>query len=265
MSEVLEAADVVFVNGLELEEPTLALARDVADDAVIVELGDRIVSPDEYLYDFSFPEEEGKPNPHLWTDPTLAKGYARYIAETMAEVDPDHAEEYEANRAAFADRVDDFDAALRTALETVPEENRKLLTYHDAYAYFAKTYGWEVIGAVQPEDFDDPTPKEVADLVDQIRPRACRRSSGPRSSRHPSWRPIAEEAVPIRGRPARRRPARRARRRRALLDGADARRLRHDGRGARGPGRRPRGLRRRRGWPRTPRSTRSEPAIASRQ
>jgi ABC-type Zn uptake system ZnuABC Zn-binding protein ZnuA len=169
VSEVLEGADVVFANGLQLEEPTLALARDVAGDAVIVELGDRIVSPEEYLYDFSFPEDEGKPNPHLWTDPTLAKGYARHIAETMAEVDPGNAEAYEANRAEFDEIVDGLDAALRTALDTVPEGNRKLVTYHDAYAYWAESYGWTVVGAVQPEDFGDPSPRAVADLVDQIR------------------------------------------------------------------------------------------------
>src|SRR5690606_9564306 len=156
-------------NGLQLEEPTLALARDVAGDATIVELGDRIVSPDEYLYDFSFPEEDGKPNPHLWTDPTLAKGYARYIAETMSEVDPDNADAYESNRAEFDEIVDEFDAALRTALDTVPEDNRKLVTYHDAYAYWAQTYGWTVIGAAEPSDFGDPSPRAVADLIDQIR------------------------------------------------------------------------------------------------
>ena len=169
VSEVLERADVVFLNGLQLEEPTLALARDVAGDAEIVLLGDLIVSPEEYRYDFSFPEEEGKPNPHLWTDPTLAKEYARYIAETMSELDPDNAAEYEANRAAFDEIVDDFDAVLRAALDTVPEENRKLVTYHDAYAYWADTYGWTVVGAVQPEDFGDPSPRAVADLIDQIR------------------------------------------------------------------------------------------------
>jgi ABC-type Zn uptake system ZnuABC Zn-binding protein ZnuA len=169
VSEVLEQADVVFLNGLQLEEPTLALARDVASDAEIVLLGDLIVEPDEYLFDFSFPEDEGKPNPHLWTDPALAKEYARYIAETMAEVDPDRAEAYEANRAAFDAIVDDFDAVLRVALETVPPGSRKLVTYHDAYAYWARSYGWTVVGAIQPEDFGDPSPRAVADLIDQIR------------------------------------------------------------------------------------------------
>ena len=48
-------------------------------------------------------------------------------------------------------------------------ENRELLTYHDAYAYFAVHYGWRVIGAVQVSDFEDPTPKEVASLIGQIK------------------------------------------------------------------------------------------------
>jgi ABC-type Zn uptake system ZnuABC Zn-binding protein ZnuA len=193
VSEVLERADVVFANGLQLEEPTLALARDVAGDATIVELGDRIVSPDEYLFDFSFPEDEGKPNPHLWTDPTLATGYARYIAETMAEVDPDNAEAYEVNRAAFEQMVDEFDAVLRAALETVPEENRKLVTYHDAYAYWAETYGWAVVGAVQPEDFGDPSPRAVADLIDQIRAEAVPVVFGSEVFPSPVLETIAEE------------------------------------------------------------------------
>ena len=169
VSEAMEGADVVFANGLQLEEPTITLARDVATDARVVELGELTVSPEEYLYDFSFPEGDGKPNPHLWTDPTLAEEYARHIADTMAEVDPENADEYQANFEAFGQLLDDFDAALRESLDTVPAENRKLLTYHDAYAYWAETYDWEVIGAVQPSDFGEPTARDVADLIDQLR------------------------------------------------------------------------------------------------
>jgi ABC-type Zn uptake system ZnuABC Zn-binding protein ZnuA len=51
----------------------------------------------------------------------------------------------------------------------VPAQDRVLLTYHDAYAYFARTYDWQVVGAIQPEDFAEPTPQEVARLIDQIR------------------------------------------------------------------------------------------------
>ena len=58
---------------------------------------------------------------------------------------------------------------MRTSFATIPEANRRLLTYHDAYAYFAKDYGWTVIGAIQVENFEDPTPREVVDLIDQVR------------------------------------------------------------------------------------------------
>ena len=169
VAETLEAADVVFANGLQLEAPTLRLARQVATDARIVELGDLTLSPEERLHDGSFPEEGGTPNPHLWTDPTLAVEYARHIADTMVEVDPGGAETYRRNLTAFRTLLDDFDTALRTALDTVPEGNRRLLTYHDAFAYWAKTYGWTLIGAIQPADFGDPSPKDVAALIDQVR------------------------------------------------------------------------------------------------
>ena len=168
-AELITTADVVFINGLQLEEPTKQLAEANVDDGVpIVELGDETISPGQYKYDFSFPEDGGKPNPHLWTDPTLVKVYADIIRNTMTEVAPDCADEFDANYESFVAVVDEFDAAARTAFATIPEEQRKLVTYHDAYAYFADTYGWNVIGAVQPSDFGDPTPAEVVDLIDQI-------------------------------------------------------------------------------------------------
>ena len=55
------------------------------------------------------------------------------------------------------------------ATETLPADARKLVTYHDAYAYFARTYGWKVVGAIQPSSFEEPTPKEIADLIDQVK------------------------------------------------------------------------------------------------
>lgn len=167
VSELLQDADVVFANGLQLEAPTIELARAVGDAPVVL-LGELAVDPDQYRYDFSYPEEEGKPNPHLWTDPTLAREYARHVADTMAELDPDRAATYRANQAVFDARLADFDTALRDALDTVPEENRKLVTYHDAYAYWAASYDWTVVGAAEPDDFGDPSPRAVADLIDQI-------------------------------------------------------------------------------------------------
>jgi ABC-type Zn uptake system ZnuABC Zn-binding protein ZnuA len=65
--------------------------------------------------------------------------------------------------------VDRLDAAMRRSFATIPESGRKLLTYHDAYAYFGQDYGWKIIGAIQVSSFDDPTAKELAGLIEQVR------------------------------------------------------------------------------------------------
>jgi len=168
VAELLSEADVVYINGLVLEEPTKELAdQNLKDGAELVELGTLTIPEEEYLYDFSFPEDEGKPNPHLWTDPTLALKYAEIVRNDMSERDPDNADYYADNYEQLSEVIDEFDAAMRETFATIPK--RELLTYHDAYAYFAKTYDWEVIGAIQVSDFEDPTPGEVADLIDQVK------------------------------------------------------------------------------------------------
>jgi ABC-type Zn uptake system ZnuABC Zn-binding protein ZnuA len=169
---VMEDADIVFVNGLQLEEPTFELAEaNAPDDAVIVKVGDRVLPESQYIYDFSFPKEDGKPNPHLWTDPTFAMKYADVIRDTLVDRDPDNADYYTANHKAFGAKATALSDALKADQATIPAGQKVLLTYHDAYAYFAKTYGWEVIGAVQPSNFEDPQPKEIARIIDQVRER----------------------------------------------------------------------------------------------
>ncbi|HEV2778129.1 MAG TPA: metal ABC transporter substrate-binding protein [Actinophytocola sp.] len=169
-AKVLSRADLVFVNGLKLEEPTKELAdANMKPGAKLIELGTSVLPESEYIYDFSFPKEEGKPNPHLWTDPTYAIRYAAVIRDALVAADGGNADYYRTNYSVFEAKAKGLDAALRADQETIPNGKRELLTYHDAYAYFAKTYGWTVIGAIQPENFEDPTPKEVADLIEQIK------------------------------------------------------------------------------------------------
>lgn len=170
VAELLATVDVVFVNGLRLEEPTLELAEaNLKDGAEVVELGTKSIREDEYIYDFSFPEEDGKPNPHLWTDPKYAESYARVVRDTLVRRDAANAAYYRVNFDAFAAMVSRLDGAMRTAFATIAEGDRKLLTYHDAYAYFAEDYGWDVLGAIQVSDFEDPTPRELAALIEQVK------------------------------------------------------------------------------------------------
>ncbi len=170
VAELLSQLDVLFVNGLKLEEPTKELAEEnLKDGAEIIELGTRSIPQSEYAYDFSFPKSGGKPNPHLWTDPKYALKYAAIIRDTLAARDPDDAAYFNANYDKLKTKIDAFDAAMRASFATIPRARRKLLTYHDAYAYFGRDYGWDIIGAIQVSDFEDPTPKEVAGLIDQVK------------------------------------------------------------------------------------------------
>ncbi len=167
---VLSEADLVFINGLKLEEPTKDLAvANMAEGATLVEIGTQVLPESEYIYDFSFPREDGKPNPHLWTDPTWAIQYAAVARDVLSKADPDGENLYQSNYEAFEAQATELSDALRADQDSIPAGTKELLTYHDAYAYFAETYGWEVIGAIQPENFEDPTPREVAALIDQVR------------------------------------------------------------------------------------------------
>lgn len=166
---MLEQADIIFVNGLKLEDPTLDLAKANAPKAVICELGTSSLPKSSWLYDFSFPEEAGKPNPHLWTNPLSVMSYLTKIRDVLVLADPSNIDKYEANYVALSKLVLDLDAAMKVSTETVPANDRKLLTYHDAYAYFALRYGYEVIGAIQPQSFEEPSPSDIAALIDQVK------------------------------------------------------------------------------------------------
>ena len=193
-AQAFSEADVVFMNGLHLEEPT----RDLADANVptgtpVVSLGERTISPDEYIYDFSFPESDGDPNPHLWTNPPHAKRYAEIVKQELSSIDPTHAGSYARNYEAFSARIDRLDELVRDVTATVPPGNRVLLTYHDSFPYFAREYGWTIIGAIQPADFADQTPQEIAGLIDQIRARGIPAIFGSEVFPSPVLQQIADE------------------------------------------------------------------------
>ncbi len=170
VAKVLSRADLVVLNGLFLEEPTLEMARtNQKPGAVILSLGDSTISREDWVFDFSFPESDSHPNPHLWPNPLLALKYAELVHDALASADPENAEYYGENLDKFRQRIRQLDERIKTAVATVPPENRKLLTYHDSWAYFASRYDMEVIGAAQPSDFTEPSSREVARLIDQVR------------------------------------------------------------------------------------------------
>ena len=167
----LSKADVMFFNGLDLETPTIKLAQaNQKPGAQIVILGEQTLKPEQYAYDFSFPKELGHPNPHLWMNPMNALRYAEIVKDALSARDPANGSFYQANYDKFKQRITDLDAAVTQSLNSIPPNNRKLLTYHDSFAYFVVRYpSMKVIGAIQPASFSEPSAQEVAKLILQIK------------------------------------------------------------------------------------------------
>ena len=169
-ADLLSKANLIMVNGLHLESPTEKLANaSKPKETKIYELGDNTITKDQWLFDFSFPKEKGDPNPHLWVNPKYAEAYAKLAAQQLTALDPAGKNYYGTNLKNYLQRLNELDKVTRAVAASIPPQNRKLLTYHDSWAYWAREYDFDVIGAIQPADFQEPSAQDVAKLIDQIR------------------------------------------------------------------------------------------------
>jgi len=165
-------ANLIIIDGLNLEadvERTANTAIDKDPKIQLLKLGDNTISQDDWIFDFSFPKEKGDPNPHLWLNVEYAMKFANLTRDKLIEMDPSNANYYTENSKKYNDLLRQLDEGIKKSIQTIPEENRKLLTYHDSWAYFAPRYGMTVVGAIQPSDFGEPSAKDVANLIDQVR------------------------------------------------------------------------------------------------
>ena len=165
-------ADLVIIDGLNLEANVEKVAENVISknpEIQLLKLGDNTIAKEDWVFDFSFPNEKGDPNPHLWLNVEYAMNFANLTRDKLIEMDPSNSQYYIDNSNKYTKLLRQLDTGIKKSIETIPVENRKLLTYHDSWAYFSPRYGMTVIGAIQASDFSDPSPKDIADLIDQVR------------------------------------------------------------------------------------------------
>lgn len=114
-------------------------------------------------------EDPGTQNPHLFMDVRYAKLYVARIRDALKRVDPRHAERYDANAANYASRLDALDTYVRRQVSTIPKANRRIVTFHDAFPYYAREYGITIVGVAVPAPGQDPSAGYTAQLVNAIR------------------------------------------------------------------------------------------------
>lgn len=166
----LAEADLVVRNGLGLDDWLADLVADAGTGAPVVALGEGLEGVDYLAGDH---EGEG-PNPHLWLNVAYAARYAARIAAELAAVDPAHAEDYRAGLAAYAAVLADLDASAKATLGAVPEADRTVISFHDAFPYFAAAYGLTIDGTVVDAPGQDPSAGEVAGLIQAVRANGVR-------------------------------------------------------------------------------------------
>jgi ABC-type Zn uptake system ZnuABC Zn-binding protein ZnuA len=168
----LSNADLVIINGLFLEDNMEKVVNESLKnnpDIQLLKLADNSINSTGWIFDFSFPKEQGHPNPHLWLNPVNAMKFANLTKDKLIEMDPNNTAYYKENAEKYIALLKQLDEGIKAAVQSVPPENRKLITYHDSWAYFAPRYNMTVIGAVQPSDFSEPSPLDIAKLIDQIK------------------------------------------------------------------------------------------------
>jgi ABC-type Zn uptake system ZnuABC Zn-binding protein ZnuA len=171
--------------GPEDYEPKPADARALADARLIVSNGvglddflDRLLSSTgsggaaRLVLGEGIPtiDVDGEPNPHFWLDPTIVKtSYLPKIVDALSMLDPAHRSTFEANAAGYGKQLDDLDAELKAEVATIPAANRKLVTFHDAFPYFARHFGFDLVGVILPNVGQEPTASDLAALVAKVK------------------------------------------------------------------------------------------------
>jgi ABC-type Zn uptake system ZnuABC Zn-binding protein ZnuA len=182
-------ADLFVANGLDLNDALVRLAEaNLPDDAVMVELAEEIATKDDLVYDHVHDDDDhghthddddghthggaddgAGPNPHLWVSVDHTIDYVDVIARELSSIDPDHADGYRDNAERYIRELEALDDAISQAIASIPDADRKLVTFHDSWSYFGQRYGIEVVAAVQPADFSEPSAAEVRRIIDEIR------------------------------------------------------------------------------------------------
>ena len=172
----LSDADLLIINGAGIEEWLGELIKKSGNKNLVVvdtSNGIKLVeSPEEieigHSHSHAHDHDHGDgANPHIWLDPVIAKKQAANIVAALQKADPANASAYAQNGKVYEAKLSALGSDYRSTLAPLP--NKNLVTFHDAFPYLAARYKLNYVGAISEFPEKDPTPKQLAALVDKIR------------------------------------------------------------------------------------------------
>jgi ABC-type Zn uptake system ZnuABC Zn-binding protein ZnuA len=160
----IEQSKVLIVNGGDYEHFLDALLESVGGPNKLIEASTSV----RFVSDT---ESEQAIDPHVWLDPNNVIVYVDNIREGLTEFDPDGAETYQANASAYINQLAELDAWINGQVAQIEPQKKVLVTNHEALGYFAKRYGFTVVGAIIPSFSSNAaaSAQQMADLIEQIR------------------------------------------------------------------------------------------------
>ena len=175
-ARAIGASALVVVNGLGFDDWMTRLARSGGFKGRIVVASEGVntlamVDGDDHGHD-EHAHQHGQAHaadPHAWQDLGNAQRYVANIATALALADPAHADSYRANAERYTGELKALDSEIRAAFAALPAERRKVVSSHDAFAYFGQAYGIRFLSPVGVSNNAEPTAKGVASLIRQLK------------------------------------------------------------------------------------------------
>lgn len=164
--EAMQSADLVLWNGLHLEALMIDQLREQGDRQL--EVGANV--PHELLLDWPEEDDQGNPlhDPHIWNSPEIWKGVVDQIATRLGEIDADNASTYTDNAKAYNAKIDEIDAMAKEKFAQLKDENRVLVTGHDAFNYLGARYNLKVYATDFVTSEAEMSPAQLEELATTI-------------------------------------------------------------------------------------------------
>ncbi len=170
---VLEQADLIFINGLDLETELLGILESMRQAVVVsVSTGLDLIEVTNNSNSLGNDDHEHLAgDPHTWFSPLNVMHWVVNIEYALTAIDPGKREVYERGADAFQQILQNLDVDIRTMVDQIPEEERRLVTDHSTISYFARDYGFTIVGNILPATNDqaEPSARQIAELVSLVR------------------------------------------------------------------------------------------------
>ena len=154
--KTLEKADAFVVNGAGMES--------FLDKVIKMQEGMTVIDASRGI---ELMEEDGEANPHVWLSITKDIEQVKNIRDQLKEADPAHADQYKANAETYLAKLEVLKAEMHAALDDVPHKD--IVTFHEAFPYFAEEFGLHILGVIEREPGADPTPAELETTIEQVK------------------------------------------------------------------------------------------------